>query len=651
MAINTMQPSFTGGEFAPPLYYRTDLQKYSTGCKTLKNFIVHPHGGASNRPGLEYIDATKDSTKKSRLIPFEFSTEQAYVIEAGNLYFRYYKDGGQILDGETAYEVETPYLEADLPLIKYTQSADVLFLVHPDYAPRTLTRTDHTDWTLANYTFNYGPYMRINATATTITLSGTSGSVTLTASAALFNAGHVGAWWKVSNGHIKITAVADTTHATGTVTGDAVSASTATTEWMEGAWSTYRGWPSAVMFCQDRLVFACTKTDPHGYWMSETGNYNSFIRHETLEDTDGISGYLNSKKINAIRNLIDMGDILALTGGSEWHIGPGSSDGIIKPTSIKQKSNSKRGCSTADPVAIGERVLYVQPKGTIVRDIGYSFEKDGFAGDDITLFASHLFKRKKIIEMAYQQEPDSIVWMIRNDGKVIAMTYLKEQEVLACAPQETDGAFESVCSIPGEDFDEIWFIVKRGDNRYIERLSQRLTSTNPEDCTFLDSWLKYEGDPATTISRLEHLEGKTVNVLADGFVLSGLTVTDGSITLASPYSTVCVGLPFVSDFETLNVDFVTDNGTIQSQLAKITDITLIFENTRGGFIGPDFDNMAEIIQYTSQPTGTAIPLYSGNYEQNLAEGGWKKGCRVCYRQTDPLPVTILAIIPEVTVGG
>ena len=422
MAIHAMQPSFTGGEFAPSLYYRTDLQKYATGCKILKNFIVHPHGGASNRPGLEFINEIKDGTKKARLIPFEFSIEQAYVIEFGDKYCRFYMDGGQIVSGGNPYEIQTPYSEADLPLLKYTQSADVLYLVHPNYPPKTLTRTGHTNWTLADFDFKFGPYMRTNITSTTITLSSTSGNVTLTASAALFDSGHVGSWWKVRNGHIKITAFTDSTHVTGTVYEDAVSSATATDNWAEGAWSTYRGWPSCVMFCQDRLVFACTKTDPHGWWMSETGNYNSFIRHTDLEDTDGISGYLTSRKVNAIRNIIDLGDMLALTEGSEWHIGPGSGDGIIKPTSIKQVCEGHSGSSTVSPVLVKNRAIYVQPMGTILQDIGYSFENEGFAGDDLTLFASHLFRGYTVVDMAYQQEPDSIIWIIRSDGKAVAMT-------------------------------------------------------------------------------------------------------------------------------------------------------------------------------------------------------------------------------------
>ncbi|HBF39774.1 MAG TPA: hypothetical protein DDW50_20980 [Firmicutes bacterium] len=659
MGMDLLQPSFTGGEISPSLSYRTDLQRYATACKALKNWIVHPHGGTSNRPGTEFIAATKDNSKRSRIIPFEFSIEQAYTIEFGDQYFRFFMDGGQILLNNVPYEITSPFVEADLSSIKFTQSADVLFLVHPKYAPRTLTRSGHTNWSIGLYEFKNGPYRRANATSTTITPSAATGNITLTASSAIFDPGHVGSWWRIGThidnngdqyGCVKITAVTSSTVVSATVY-STLAATTVTDDWAEGAWSGYRGWPSSVMFCQDKLVFGNTPSDPQGYWMSTTGDYNNFISHGTLQDTDSITNYLTSRKVNAIRNMVDLGDVMALTSDSEWHVGPGSSDGIIKPTSLRQRCDGHSGCSLADPVVIKNRAVYVQPMGTIVQDIGYSYESDGYIGDDISIFANHLFKGKTVVEMAYQQEPDHIIWIILNDGSMVAMTYLKEQQILGCTPIQTDGLYESVCTIPGNGYDEVWFIINRDGKRYVERLPDRLPSTDPADCTFLDCWLKYKGVPADEISGLNHLEGKTVNVLADGYVEKGLMVTNGKITLSREASKVCIGLPYVSDFETLNVDFATNNGTIQSRNVKISNVTLIFENSRGGYIGANFDKMKEVNQYSGQPSGTPIPLYSGEYDESLADGGYTKGGRICFRQSDPLPVTILAIIPDVTMGG
>ncbi len=715
--MNTIQPSFSGGEISSSLGYRTDLQRYFTACKSLKNFIVHPHGGTSNRPGTEYIASTKDSSKKSRLIGFEFSTEQAYSIEFGDQYCRFFMNGAPILLNGVPYEISTPYLEADLPLIKYTQSADVLYLVHGKYAPRTLSRYGHTNWVLELFDNTNGPYMRTNISATTITPSAAAGTITLTASADLFVPSHVGTWWRIGDanddgfyGCVKVTAYTSPTVVTAKVmstltnsvttapawksgqsykantyvqyksyvyrclvhhySGDGstdnpiivptdtsywsqygpITITSPTTNWAEGAWSDCRGWPETVMFCQDRLMFGSSKSSPNGYWTSETGNYNSFIRHEPLEDTDGITQYLTSRKVNAIRNMVDLGDILALTSDSEWHIGPGSSDGAIKPTALKQNCDGHSGCSTADPVVIKNRVIYVQPMGTIIQDMGYTYESDGYTGDDVSIFASHLFKGKTVVEMAYQQEPDHIIWILLNDGSAVAMTYLKEQQILACTPISTDGKYESLCIIPGDGYDEVWFLINRDGNRCVERLPNRLTSSDPADCTFLDSWLKYEGAPAEEISGLDHLEGKTVKALADGYVFENLTVTNGKITLPRESSKVCIGLPYISEFESLNVDFQTNNGTIQSQYIKISSVTFIFEDTRGGYVGTDFNHLVEVPQYSGQPTGTPIPLQSWNFTFTPTSG-YVKGGRVCYRQVDPLPVTILAIIPDVTIGG
>jgi hypothetical protein len=197
--IHGIQPSFAGGEFAPSLWARVDLQKYATGTKTLKNFIVHPHGGASSRAGMKYIATTKDSTKQARLVPFEFSSVQAYVIEFGNLYCRFYMDGGQIISGGVPYEIVTPYLEADLPDLKFAQSADVLYICHPDHAPQTLTRLSHTSWTLAAYDYSGGPFQLSNLGTTTLAISNAAVGTgrTLTASASFFSSSMVGALFQL----------------------------------------------------------------------------------------------------------------------------------------------------------------------------------------------------------------------------------------------------------------------------------------------------------------------------------------------------------------------------------------------------------------------------------------------------------------------
>lgn len=876
--FQVLKPSFSGGEFAPSLWARVDLQRYASGCMTLRNFIVHPHGGASNRPGLAYIVKPKYSNKKCRGIGFEFSTEQVYSIEFGEYYCRFYMTGGQIIapvstaawvtatvyyigdfvkisnviyrsktnhtsgagnptppgnttDWEVSsiYEISTPYKEADLNSLKFTQSADVLYITHNSYYPKTLTRYSHTSWRLEDYVFTDGPFMKENGIATlTIDPSATTGSITLASSAALFNALHVGALFKLTHyiagqayngaftgiaagtglkcggtwrlithgtwtgkikieksrdggstwitirefsgvndnnintygtenedepflvraschaytsgtinadlttdafeqsGIIKITSVTNSTTAAATVV-KTLGADTATADWSEGAWSDYRGYPATATFYQDRLEFAATKYQPQDTWSTKTGNYVNFGRSNPLVDSDGISMSLPSRKVNAIRHLVPLSRILAFTSSSEWSIG---SDGAFTPTTARQEFQGSRGCSEVSPLIIGNRVVFVQPKGSIVRDLAYTFASNSFEGDPLSLLSNHLFENHQIIDMAFQAEPDSIVWCVRDDGVLLSMTYMREQEVVAWARHDTDGEFESVWTIPGETYDEVWFVVKRGSDRFIERMVQRMVSTAPKDQFFVDCGISYDapktitnitkatqavvtavahgfndGDlvdisdvkgmtevnnlrfkvsdktvdtfklknsddnayinssaytayvsggkvrkAITTISGLGHLEGRTVVVLADGSVIKGLVVTSGAITLPVAAGIAHIGLPYISDLQTLNIELNLPTGTTQGKLLKVPSVQFMFLNSSGGLIGPDKDNLDELVQRTDEPMGSPENLFTGPYKQTIS-GSYAEGGRVFFRQADPLPVTILSVVPSVSVGG
>ena len=212
--------NFTGGELSPRLDGRNDLQKYPTGCKTLENMIVFPHGSAARRSGTQFVAEVKDSSKETRLIPFEFSTTQTYILEFGNQYIRFYKDDGQILSGGSAYEISSPYLEAELFDIKFAQSADIMYICHPNHAARKLARTGHTSWTLTEIDFTDGPYLDDNITTTTITSSahtvGTNRTLTASSTTGInsntgFQTTDVGRLIRFRDGYGKITARTSTT--------------------------------------------------------------------------------------------------------------------------------------------------------------------------------------------------------------------------------------------------------------------------------------------------------------------------------------------------------------------------------------------------------------------------------------------------------
>jgi hypothetical protein len=794
--MHHIQPTFAGGEFAPSLHSRVDIAKYSIGLRTAKNFIIHPHGGASNRPGTRMASEVKTSTSKIRTIPFEFSTEQSYVIEFGDYYCRFYKDGALILwtgtaaaygagtaysvndyvtaadliyrciqagtghtpassptywtlmssDPETIpYEISTPYAAADLPYLRYTQAADVLYITHPDIQQQTLTRFDHDDWEMEYLEILTGPFMPSNIDeAFTLNVSAVSGTgKTLTASKSLFTADHIealfkishnmpgehtggtysandtsasihcaggwrlsatgtsftgsielqystdnGATWKmlrkyssiatlnasgdedefvllqyvvvrsagsiivdlntdpyIREGIVKVTAVTSATVATVDVI-EAAAAVDATADWSEGSWSNENGYPAVVGFYQDRLCYANTYAEPQTEWSSQTGDYTNFATG--VDAADGISINLPAYKVNGIRALVPMGKIVAMTSSSEWAIGPGS-DGIFSPTSVQVENQGYRGTSNLQPLMIGNRLIHVLPSGATVRDLGYDYNVAGYTGDNISIFSNHLFTGHKIVDMAYQQEPDSLIWAVRDDGVLLSCTYMREQEVVAWTRHETDGLVESVCCIPGDGYDELWLCVKRGDKRFVEIMERRSISTLPAEQFYVDCGLTYRGAAADVITGLDHLEGKAVVALADGNVVRGLTVTAGAITLSTAASIVHVGLSYNSILETLNLDVPLQDGTMQGRKVQVPEVVVRYLNSRGGQVGPDENNLTEFVQRTNEPLGEPIALQTGDYTTTMF-ADYENCGRIMVKQSDPLPLTVLALIPKVNVG-
>lgn len=811
--LHTIKPTFSGGEYSPSLYSRVDLQRYATGARTLRNFFVHPHGGVSNRCGTYYEGQEKTTGKKIRLIPFEFSTVQTYVIEFGEYYCRFfYRGGGQIVVSsapawvtttvyavgnyvtqsaviyyckvahtagvfatdlaankwvaQTIYEIPTPYTEADLALLNYTQSADVLFLTHPTWQTRQLNRFGNTSWTLTLYDFIGGPFMLPN-TDTTMKLRSsakTGTGVTLTATGFTFDAAHVGSLWQLSHyiqgqaagssfgatgqsssiacggtwrlithgtwtGKIQVEKSTDggvtwtmlrafsstndfnvntsgtedmsnnalpflvrlncTAYTSGTVNYDlttdpftqkgiakitavAMGGATATADvkrsigdtidtidWAEGSWSDFRGWPSVVEFSpEDRLVFANTRKEPQTEWMTKPGNYYDFSRSDPLVDSDGITTNLPSRQVNGINGIVPLSELIMLTSLGEWGISP-TAGNILTPTTTQQKIFGYEGSAGVKPVVIGNRAVYVQNMGTVIRDLGYELQSDTFVGNDLRVLSDHLFTGYSILNMAFQQNPDRLVWAVRSDGILLSMTYMREQDVVAWTHHDTRGGadlFEDVCVIPSNGYNEVWFSVNRGGTRFIERMPLRMASKLPADQMFLDCAITYNGAPANVITGLEHLEGKQVGVLADGNVLANyltpMTVTGGQITLdaVATYSKVHIGIPMVADLETLNIEIPLPDGTLQGRQVKISNVILRLLNSRGGWLGPNSGNLFEIQDGLVQQYTTAINLFSGDLPE-LASTSYEDGGRLFIRQYDPLPITVLAVMPIITVGG
>lgn len=787
-----------------------DLQRYGIALKTCRNFIVLQYGGVANRPGTGFIDTLLNPSKKGRLISFNFSDKQSYGLVFENLIMRVIKDGGLVLNTTgpnigLPFELVTPYLEADLPFLKYTQSFDTLTITHPNHKIKQITRTAHDVWTIADFAFINGPFQDLNvAIGTTVTSSATTGTVTLTASAALFTTANIGqlfyleikdlglpweqakvvaigdirrsdskyyksltaattgsakplhdhdtasdgavSWEYLHDGYgiALITASSGPTNATATVKSyipDSLvgGGSNTTYRWALGAWGGSQGYPTCTTYTQQRQVFGGTPAQPEDYWMSKTDGYIDFGKSAPGQDDDAIRRRVSGQKANFIKHFLPTDKLGILTSGGEF-VESGNQNGVLTPSEPNIKQQSARGTSEVAPLIVGDTALFVQSRGSVVRDFAYSFEADKFTGSDLTVWSSHLFKNHTVLDWAFAQIPFSCAWVVREDGTLLGLTYMREQQVIGWHRHDTDGLFESVCVVSEGDEDILYVIVKRIVNnntvRYIERMHSR-QFTDQRDAKFLDCSLSYDGrnTTITTINILQtpgtatwgwrygifeidasaaiftfadvgrefhfpiddqvirlmvtgytdsqrltatanrdipvglqnlptsnwgkaifrfpgfaHLEAKKVGILADAFVVTPQTVVGGVVELPKAAVVVHIGLPIEADFETLDV-IVQNADTIRAKQKNIPTLRLLVQESRGIFAGPDAAHLDEALgRDVDDNYDTPIQLKTGVVEIRITNG-WDSSGTTFVRQSDPLPLTILAAIPEVVVGG
>ena len=839
--------NFTGGELSPRLDGRNDLTKYTSGCKTLENFIVYPHGAAARRSGTTFVAEVASSANKTRLIPFEFSTTQTYMLEFSNLKIRVYKDDGAVLEGDKTisaitkanpavvtasshgyengdevvitgvggmtevngkrflvadkttntfelqdkdgvdinsssfttytsggvsnkvFEITTPYTTAQLFDLKFAQSADVMYITHPEHEVEKLSRTGHTSWTLTDVDFTKGPMQDANTTTTTLNpgQSAVGTGIALVASAVTgINSGSgflstdVGRFVFLSGGYAKITAVTNTTNATIEIL-VALSSSSATADWRLGAFSDTTGHPSCVTFFEQRLVFAGTTNQPQTIFFSKSGDYENMDANigGTVADDDAIIYTIASNQVNAIRFMTATRTLIIGTAGGEFTVSGGGTDSAVTPTNILIKKQSNHGAANVDAIAVGNATLFLQRAKRKIRELAYNFDVDGYIAPDMTILAEHITETG-ITQLTYQQEPNQIIWGVRDDGELIGLTYQREQQVTAwhrhifggrfgqatvtvtdyaniangtrivltkadgttttftSATSATSGKFhttssnnqtatnlqtlinadsdftatvasnvvtitetsplstgfltikslddatrlaktdegkavcESVSVIPTDDSEyQTWVIIKRTVNgttrRFVEFINNfDFTETDNTTFNFLDSALAYSGSAVTTISGLDHLEGQTVGILANGATHPDKTVASGSITLDRASTDVKVGLAYKSILQTMRLDAGSQNGTSQGKTKRIYEITIRLFESIGVEVGESLDNMERIpFRTSSDPMDDGIPPFTGDKAVEF-RGNYDTDGFIFVRQTQPLPLTILSLYPE-----
>ena len=451
-------------------------------------------------------------------------------------------------------------------------------------------------------------------------------------------------------GHVLITGYTSATQVTGTVKKQLASTE-ATKDYQFASWSQKNGFPTCAGFFEDRLVFAGSKAEPQTFWASKTGDYYNFGTSIPALDNDAITATLNGGQMNGIKAIIAFGEMILLTAGGEYKVtGNGKP---ITGENVLSQAQEYRGISDVLPVTVGSRIVYLQQQGNLIRDLAYSYDVDKYTGDDLNLLASHLFERHKITSMTYQQTPNSIVWCTRDDGVLLGLTYLKEQDVYAWHQHSTaHGKFINVCSISGPQEDELYCVVEREGNYYVERMVAREASTEPEDQYFVDSGITVSGNTKTNeVTGLDHLEGLEVAILADGNVQPLQTVTDGKITLKRAYSKIHVGLPIHAEMQTLPLEFNAEDGTFMSRKKRVSALMAMFKDSRGGLYGIGDGPKNEFKWRSTEKWGEPIALFTGKKKMPVPQANWNETVMVTISQEDPLPLTILSLVPQIEAGG
>jgi hypothetical protein len=735
-----IQTSFNAGEFGPELDGRVDIGKYANACSRMENFIPLLQGPARRRGGTKFVNEVKDSADRTWLARFEFNTEQAYILEFGDLYVRFYTDNG-ILESSPGVPVEvvTPWSSADMLnadgsfSLQMVQSGDILYICHPDYAPRKLARTGATTWVLSTLDPQGGPFddYDSNQTVTVYASAATGTGVTLTASSATFastdvgrlfyleqrkaNAitmwevgksitagdlrrsdgktykalntattgtvkpihtsgaeydGNAGVQWEFQDpgyGWVKITGFTSSTVVTCTVLSrlpdQTVLVGNATTRWAFGSWNSVPGYPSHVTFFRGRLVFA--RASDRRIWFSVAADYENFSDRDSggLVTADmAVTLTVESDESNQIQWIVPSDALLIGTAAGEHSCMEQTDSDPFGPANVKIVKSSEFGSRAVMPVRVAESMLFVQRSGRRLREASYDALADGYKSLDMSVLAPHMIpKGLSVVQMAYQKEPHSIVWVARSDGLLVGFTFNREQYSEPPFggwhrhPLGGDGVVESVVCVPSptNDRDDLWMIVRRTidgvTRRYVEFMQAEFEAGDDQaDAFYVDCGLSYDGSPATTISGLGHLEGKTVDVLADGAAHPQRVVTSGAITLQRAASVVHIGLPCPAKLATMRINAGAADGTAQGKTKRINRMVVRLLETLGGQMGPTETGVDEVLFRSSgDAMDAAPPVFTGDKELPW-RGGYEKDGFIWYVNAQPLPVTIIAIMPQVT---
>lgn len=632
MTVTMTKTNFTAGELSMDMLGRGDLTAYANGALRLRNVVIAPVGGVSRRPGLRHIGTARGP---GRLIAFEFNTEQTYLLVLSDGHVDVYADGAHVAD------FVSPWSAAQLAQLRWSQTADTLLVVHPEVSPRKITRTSHSAWTIAEWSFYskdgilYQPTHKFAEDTVTLQASSTSGSVTLTASAAVFQAGHVGKRFRLKQKEVEITAVTSATSASA-VTKQGLVDTSATTDWEEQAFSSLRGWPVSVCFHQDRLVIGGSRDLPNRLWMSQSSDLFNFDLGDG-EDDEAIEFALLSDQVNAIRAVFSGRHLQVFSSGAEWMV----SGDPLTPSKIQLTRQTRVGSPVdrqVPPRDVDGATLYVSRGGTDLREFLYADVEQAYQSTDLAMLAKHLMV--KPVDQDYDSRR-RLFHVVMGDGSLGTVTIYRTEKVTAWTRHATDGAFRSLAVVEGE----VYVLVERAGGTMIECFDDSLS---------LDAAMTGSAAEAkATWSGLGHLEGRAVRILADGGALENAVVSGGAITLREPAKEVQVGLPYAHEIAPLPPVVQQDGGAGPGAVMRLIrahfrllDTKALHIDTGKGLTAIPFRRFGRH-QFDAAP-----PAFSGDVQ--IRAIGWRRDAfQPLWRisQDVPLPCTVLAVATEMKVAS
>jgi len=639
-----VQTNFTSGELDPLVRSRIDIQSYANGLERAKNVICQPQGGVTRRPGTKFISELGGSPENGvRLVHFEFSVDDSYMLAFTNNRMYVFKDKSLItnINGSGNDYLTTTIASAQLGTMCYTQSADTLIVVHEDIVPKKIVRgASDSSWTISNITFDSVPQhafiLSTTNPAANITPNDVSGKVTIEASVAVFNSGHVGQYINANpQGRAKIVEFVSTTKVN-VVTEFPFFGTTAISsgDWeletgYEDVWSGSRGWPRSVTFHQGRLFFGGSKSRPSTIWGSKVALFFDFEPVEGLDD-DAVEATLDTNTFNAIVDIISGRDLQVFTTGGEFYV-PQEGLTPITPTDFFLSSTSRNGCKEGVRVKqLESGILFIQRQGKALSEIAYSDTQLTYITSKISLLAGHLLKNPKSMDIrraVATDENDLLLIVNQDDGTMAAFSLLRAQNVIAPSEFVTNGSYIDV----GVDITDIYVVVKRDDNGtdkyYIEVF---------DDDVRTDSAVT--GGAVASLDA-SHIDGQTVHVISDGLVELDQTA-DSAVTFTNTPTTSCeVGMHFDVEVKTMPVELKVQSGSRIGFKKRIVEVNALLYETQNLVIN---DNLVPIRRLGAGALDSAVPEFTGT---KVLHGilGYSNDGQITVTQNAPLKFTLLGL--------